>query len=89
MYDGPTSQFTTYYTVKQPRSRILIAECTKEWARAQVKAGAYPRGSIWYPGCCVGGEARPEIGDLFAPDDTWKRPTPLHYVKDDHLPHRR
>jgi hypothetical protein len=89
MHHAPTSQFAVPYRYAQPHSQILIAECTKEWARQQVKAGVYPARSIWIPGCCAGSDARPEIGDLFAPDDRWKGPTPLHAVSDDRMPWQR
>lgn len=86
MHHAHTSQFTAHFRYAQPRSQILIAECTREWARQQVKAGVYPKGSIWIPGCCEGSGARPEIGDLFAPDERWKRATPLLVVPEQNLP---
>lgn len=85
MYDGPIPQ-RVLYTIRQPRSAILAQECTRSWARTQVERGAFPRQSIWYPGCCEGATARPDIGDLFGPDPTWKHARPLHAVSDDHFP---
>jgi len=75
-----------YYRFAQPHSQILLAECTREWARNQVRAGVYPKGSIWIPGCPLGREANPALGDLFAPDERWKGPTPLLAVPDEKLP---
>lgn len=92
MYDGPAPQAKVYYTYRQPRSKILLSECTSAWARDQVRRGAFPKGSIWVPGSTTGQDARPDLGDLFAPDPLWKPPVPLNVVSDDHLPfqtHRR
>lgn len=87
--DGGFSPPRILYTMRQPRSDVLLAECTKEWARKQVRAGAYPRQSIWYPGCCEGAGARPEIGDLFGPDPSWQPAKLLDFVSPDHLPEQR
>lgn len=86
MYDG--RPLSAHYGFRQPRSPVLVAECTKAWARDQVRQGVHPKRSIWIPGCCVGDASRPDIGDLFGPDETWKPARPLDAVSDDHLPHQ-
>jgi len=58
-----------------PRSEILERKCTKEWARQLIRQGVHPRGSIWYPGDITD---HPEIGTLYAPDDSWREAWPLN-----------
>lgn len=70
----PTRQTGKLYGYRAPRSRILEKRCTKDWARRLVEQGVHPRGSIWCPGPI---DDRPDIGDLYAPDDTWKPAVPL------------
>lgn len=62
------------YGYRQPKSAVLERRCTKEWARQLVNQGVHPRGSIWCPGSL---NDKPEIGDLFGPDDDWKPARPL------------
>jgi len=88
MYQGAPILPKIHYGYRQPRSRVLLAECTKEWAREQVRRGMYPKGSIWVPGPCEGPGANPGLGDLFGPDPTWKPAFVLNAVKDDHLPYQ-
>lgn len=68
------------YVYSSPKSKILEGKCTKDWARQLVNQGVHPRGSIWCPGPLKGldgEEARPDIGDLYGPDDEWKPAKPL------------
>lgn len=88
MYNGAPIPDRVLYGMRQPRSPVLVAECTKSWAWQQIQAGAYPKGAIWYPGCCEGAGARPDIGDLFGPDPNWKPARPIDAVPDDRLPSR-
>ena len=62
------------YGYKPPKSKIIEKRCTKEWARRLVDEKVHPRGSIWCPGA-IGD--KPEIGDLYGPDDQWQNAQPL------------
>lgn len=62
------------YRYRAPKSAVLERRCTKDWARQLVNQGVHPRGSIWCPGPV---SDKPEIGDLFAPDENWKEAVPL------------
>lgn len=59
------------HPIRPPRSRILVAGCTRSWAIDRIRRGYAPKGSIWYPGSF---DRRPELGDLFAPDPDWRPP---------------
>jgi hypothetical protein len=65
---------------RKPNSKLLEPTCTKEWGRQLVDHGAHPRGSIWVPGPLFeeGKRARPNIGELYAPDPEWKHAVPLN-----------
>ena len=56
------------YRLPIPKSKVLVRECAKEWAREHVALGRAPKGSIWIPG-----EVRenPGLGDLHGPDPDW------------------
>ncbi len=60
-----------FYAYRMPRSKILEMNITKEKARRLVACGVFPVRSIWIPGCVGEGE-RPDIGDLFEADETWR-----------------
>lgn len=69
------------YGYRPPASKIIEGNCTKEWARQLVEQGTHPRGSIWCPGSLTDGagdRARPDIGDLYAPDPSWAGAFPLN-----------
>lgn len=89
MYDGAPILPAVFYGYRQPRSQVVLAECTKAFAFGRIASGAYPKGCIWVPGPCSGRDARPEVGDLFGPDPAWTAPFLLNAVPDDHLPWRR
>ncbi|WP_149299138.1 hypothetical protein [Aureimonas fodinaquatilis] len=88
MMDGGYHPQRILYDYRQPRSSVILRECTKSFAREQVNRGVHPKGSIWVPGNCEGSHARPEMGDLFGPDPAWKPATPLNAVPDDHIPYQ-
>jgi hypothetical protein len=71
---GPVST-GKFYAYRQPKSKVIERKIGKEYARQLVDVGVHPRGCIWLPG---DPQDKPEIGDLFAPDPEWKRPTPLN-----------
>lgn len=64
---------------RKPVSRLLERNVTKEFAFRLIDQGVHPRGSIWCPGPL---DSRPDIGDLFAPDPSWKRPIPCDQQPD-------
>ena len=70
----PASAPSGVYGYHQPRSQMIEHNLTKERAWQLIDGGVHPRGSIWCPGRF--GE-KPEIGDLFAPDEKWRGPFPL------------
>lgn len=86
--DGGYAPARVFFTFRQPRSDVILRECTKSFAREQVKRGIHPKGSIWIPGCCEGSHAQPEVGDLFGPDPTWKPAKPLDAISPEYLPYQ-
>lgn len=62
------------YYYRQPASRIIERKCTKGYAFGLIDRGIHPRGSIWCPGPL---DDRPDIGDLFGPDPSWRPAKPI------------
>ena len=65
----------TGYSYQMPGSKLLEPKVTKEYGRQLVDSGVHPRGSIWIPG--DPGE-RTDIGELYGPDENWRRPQKIH-----------
>lgn len=59
------------HPVRPPRSRIIIAGCTRAWALDRVARGYAPKGSIWFAGAPG---RRAHLGDLYEPDPDWNPP---------------
>jgi len=66
----PDGTAPNIYRYRVPKSKVIERNCTKQWARDLVKNGVHPKGSIW----CPGGKERPDIGNLYGPDEAWNRP---------------
>lgn len=61
------------YAYRRPNSKLIEANCSKDWAWQLCRQGIHPAGSIWCPG---GLNERPDIGDLYGPDPDWRHAVP-------------
>jgi len=74
---SPDPTGNRFFSYRAPKSKILERNITKDYARRLVDNGVYPRGSIWTPSEV---NDRPDIGDLFAPDEKWAYPKPVNSI---------
>lgn len=67
---------------RAPRSKILATRFPKAEMRLAVDSGRFPKGSIWLPINDLQSGRTLGIGDVYAPDDTWRPPIQWPAPKD-------